>query len=446
MIAAMVVAALPASAETEDRATSIGWYRPSDASFHLNDAIAADDASDRAFVYGPPGESSVTAVSGDWDGEASSSVGWYRPSDGSWHLTNTTATGAVTHYGFVYGPAGDASVTPVAGDWDGDGKDSVGWYRPGDGSWHLTNTTATGAVTHYGFVYGPAGDASVRPVAGDWDGDGKDSVGWYRPGDGSWHLTNTTATGAVTHYGFVYGPAGDASVTPVAGDWDGDRKDSVGWYRPSDASWHLTNQRAAVNASDVTLVLGPVGNSSIQPVVGDWDGYIAPVLPPANPGPPTISGQQAAADMLATGRVTGATGPMAQIRGVASGTPYVATRVCTLDPTLLGVLRTLVVDRGFSIYVTSFNRYCTNTLTGSGTASYHWRDGGGHAIDLGRVNGVLSTGGTAQDLALIREFASLVPGKAGVGQRQCRGPLALPANVVTFNDTCNHVHLEYRGY
>ncbi|WP_309055852.1 hypothetical protein, partial [Streptomyces sp.] len=312
-----MLTALPASAEVEDTASSIGWYRPSDGSFHLNDAVAADDASDRAFVYGPAGDGTLTAVSGDWDGDRASSVGWYRPSDGSWHLTNATTSGATTHYAFVYGPAGDASVTPVVGDWDGDGKDSVGWYRPGDGSWHLTNAMTSGASTHHAFVYGPAGDASVTPVAGDWDADGKDSVGWYRPGDGS---------------------------------------------------WHLTNKRDTPSSSDVALVSGPAGDATVQPVVGDWDGYVPPVVPPSNPAPPAVTGQQAAADLLASGRVTGADGVMAQIRGVASGQPYTDVRVCHLDPTLLGVLRTLVVERGYSLYVTSFNRYCTDTLTGSGQA------------------------------------------------------------------------------
>ncbi|WP_087508520.1 hypothetical protein [Cellulomonas iranensis] len=158
-------------------------------------------------------------------------------------------------------------------------------------------------------------------------------------------------------------------------------------------------------------------------------------------------GQGYAAQLINSGRVTGAPEPMAQLQAWASGSPRVVSgRVCNIDSVLLSTLAHLVVTKGHSIYVTSLNRYCIGALTDSGTSSYHWRDGGGHAIDIGRVDGVKSTGGTAQDRALIQDFAAAVPTPAGVGQSNCRStPLSLPAGVVQFADTCNHVHLEYRG-
>jgi hypothetical protein len=285
----LLIGSPSASADVESPTSGIGWYRVADASWHLQDALVSEsDASDHAFVYGPVGDPSSIPVAGDWDGDGKASVGWYRPGDGSWHLTNSLTDPAVTDYGFVYGPAGDSSVIPVVGDWDGDGKDGVGWYRPGDASWHLINGLAAPASgSSIAFVYGEVGNRSVTPVAGDWDGDGKDGVGWYRPGDASWHLINGLAAPASgSSIAFVYGEVGNTSVTPVAGDWDGDGKDGVGWYRPGDASWHLINGLAApASGSDLAFVMGAPG-AGIVPVVGDWDGYQPPVVaPPSVPAP-----------------------------------------------------------------------------------------------------------------------------------------------------------------
>ncbi len=62
------------------------------------------------------------------------------------------------------------------------------------------------------FVYGNAGD---KPVAGDWNGDGIDSVGIYR--GGVFYLRNSNTQG-VADIVFAFGNAGD---DPLAGDWDG---------------------------------------------------------------------------------------------------------------------------------------------------------------------------------------------------------------------------------
>lgn len=59
---------------------------------------------------------------------------------------------------------------------------------------------------------------------------------------------------------------GVAEDLPVAGDWDGDSKDTIGVWRPSVATFFLSNNNAAI---DITAAFGTNGD---QPVVGDWDG------------------------------------------------------------------------------------------------------------------------------------------------------------------------------
>lgn len=165
--------------------------------------------------------------------------------------------------------------------------------------------------------------------------------------------------------------------------------------------------------------------------------------------PPTAS-QTLAQQILGSGRLTGNPEPMAQIRGYANGAMLShviggQTRDCSVDPVILQALKTVIVDRKFTLHVASLNRFCTGELSAIGTSSYHWRTGGGHAVDISRVNGVWSTGNTPQDLALINSMFTALPAPAGLGQYQCRPRTTVPPQWTMFDDSCDHNHFEYRG-
>lgn len=136
--------------------------------------------------------------------------------------------------------------------------------------------------------------------------------------------------------------------------------------------------------------------------------------------------------------------PLGQIRNVANGTE---TARCHVSPYVLNLL--LFIGESHRISVSSLNRYCANMLTGSGESSYHWRDGGGHAVDINWVDNVHSTGGTLADLALLREVVPKLPSGSQVGQSNCRtgdsiGPL--PPGVTQIFDSCNHIHITMPVY
>jgi hypothetical protein len=159
--------------------------------------------------------------------------------------------------------------------------------------------------------------------------------------------------------------------------------------------------------------------------------------------------QTLAQQLVNSGRVSGESEAWAQLVAYSNGTmrSHVVdgkARDCQISPVILGALKT-VVDRGFSIKISSLNRFCTGQLTASGPNSYHYRNGGGNAVDISVVNGVVSTGNTAQDRALIASMYTALPGPAGLGQLNCHGSLPVPNGWVQFNDSCNHNHFEYRG-
>jgi peptidoglycan hydrolase-like protein with peptidoglycan-binding domain len=161
---------------------------------------------------------------------------------------------------FYFGLGGDV---PIAGDWDCDGVDTPGMYRPADGFVYLRNSSTTGPAD-VSFYFGLPDDV---PIAGDWDGDGCDTVGVLRPAEARLYLTNGLETG----YAEVSYDLGTWGDVPLAADIDADGIDEVGVYRPSDGSLHLFFDHEPGTA-ELTY---PFGGGGLHVVTGDWDadGY-----------------------------------------------------------------------------------------------------------------------------------------------------------------------------
>jgi hypothetical protein len=59
---------------------------------------------------------------------------------------------------------GEPGAVPIAGDWYGDGKDSIGVYIPMSGTFFFRDATSTGAGT----ATASFGASNMIPVAGRW--------------------------------------------------------------------------------------------------------------------------------------------------------------------------------------------------------------------------------------------------------------------------------------
>jgi len=196
------------------------------------------------FYFGNPGD---IPFMGDWDGDGVATPGLYRQSDGYVYLRNSNTQG-IADYEFYFGVPGDF---PLVGDWNGDGKDTVSIYRRSEGRVYIVNQLGAngGGLGAADLSYG-LGNLGDRPFAGDFDGDGVDSVGLYRRSTGFIYFRNSLATGNAD-LSFFYGDPGDQIL---AGDWDGDGDDTVAVYRPS-------NDRFYVNLDNAS---GPAG----------WEAYL----------------------------------------------------------------------------------------------------------------------------------------------------------------------------
>ena len=127
-----------------------------------------------------------------------------------------------------------------------------------------------------------------------------------------------------------------------------------------------------------------------------------------------------------------------EIRNLANGQ---AVNGCGVDYRVLQTIK-VAVDNFSKVGVSDINRHCTGQIEGAGTASSHYANGGGHAVDFYILNGHGLTGADADSLKLIRLLDPLVPPGTNVGQAECGRSISL-TNMVQFDDTCTHLHIDF---
>lgn len=189
-------------------------------------------------------------IAGDWDGDGVDTLGLRRGATiMAWDGESTGAP----DYSFAYGRPGDDILV---GDWDGDGADSVAVVR---GANYLLRNSMSGGNADTKLVRGAPGDAAG---AGDFTGAGHDQVTARAKGTNLQRIYGARGGAAPTQQ-FAYGSARDV---PLVGDWDGDGVDTIAVQRQN--IYMLRNDLNSGSAQ----VMTSFGRATDQTVVGDWDG------------------------------------------------------------------------------------------------------------------------------------------------------------------------------
>jgi len=81
-------------------------------------------------------------------------MAFFRPSNGNWFVLRSED---FSFYAFPFGANGD---TPVAGDYDGDGKFDAGVFRSTNATWFVQRSTAGTLIQTFGI----AGDIATPGV------------------------------------------------------------------------------------------------------------------------------------------------------------------------------------------------------------------------------------------------------------------------------------------
>ncbi len=235
----------------------------SDGTYYINDPISSakstlDDYPSRVGMHiysGNPPDTNKPLV-GDWNGNGTDTTGIYNYTTANFSLDSGL--------NISFGISGDI---PITGDWNGNGYDTIGVFRPSTAQFFLDYDND--GVSDTNATFGVIGDI---PVVGDWDGDWDDNIGVFRQNHSESGLTmfflDLDNSGGSADQSVAFGEPDDL---PVIGDWDGDGDDNIGLYRPGSTTgvFYLDIDNDGGAADIVTPEYGDLGDI---PIAGDWDG------------------------------------------------------------------------------------------------------------------------------------------------------------------------------
>ncbi len=141
----------------------------------------------------------------------------FRPSTSTWYINGSRDGLSITQFGL-------SQDRPVAADYDGDGKTDIAVYR--DGIWFMLRSRDGLAISQFGL-------AEDKPVLGDYDADGKADLAVFRPSNGVWFFFKSSDS---TVGGNQFGLSTDL---PSPGDYDGDGKNDLTVFRQADHNWYV---------------------------------------------------------------------------------------------------------------------------------------------------------------------------------------------------------------
>jgi uncharacterized delta-60 repeat protein len=224
-----------------DAKTDIGIFRPNVGEWWLNRSSTSQT------VVAQFGQSTDKLVPADFTGDGKTDIAVWRPSSGEWFVLRSEDS---SFYSFPFGTSGD---TPIVGDFDADGKADVGVFRSSTLTWYISKSTGGTIIT----TFGTPGDV---PVVADYDGDGKTDIAIYRPSLGQWWIQRSSNQSV---YAFQFGTSSDK---PVQGDYTGDGKADSAFFRPSTGEWFI------LRSEDSSFYSVPFGTTGDLPSPGDYDG------------------------------------------------------------------------------------------------------------------------------------------------------------------------------
>jgi hypothetical protein len=192
---------------------------------------------------------------GDFNGDRIMDLGYFEAGDNSFHVMISTGTG-------FYGAGSGRWVEPgyfghsagryLVGDFDGDGKDDLGFFEPGNTAFYVARSTGSGFDG--GQVWsnpGMFGTNKDNFFVGDFDNDGRMDLGYFESGNNSFAVSLSTgkafATGSIWVNSNWFG---HSAGRYYVGDYDGDGKDDLGFFEPGNNTFYVA--RSLGNRFDTT--------------------------------------------------------------------------------------------------------------------------------------------------------------------------------------------------
>jgi hypothetical protein len=219
----------------------------------------------------PAGATTVEHVAGNFFGDGRVEILEYRPGTGADYIfaNVSKASGAVTMTVYSVGPV-NATYTPVAGDFDGDGYDEIFWYQGGDAQdwiWDLVDATTIRSTPM------TMGSLTI-PIPGDFTGDGADDILFYGPNTVADQLWDFNPGTPGTFSPTVSAITANGDFVPTSGGFTGDGADDIVWYRRGTAPDYMWDFNPG-SLAFISSQLSPINLTTYQPFALDTrnDGF-----------------------------------------------------------------------------------------------------------------------------------------------------------------------------
>lgn len=254
-----------------DAAADLMFFEPSNGSIHVVTSSGSSLPPSNIGVWSPPwdfGTNRERFFPGDFDGDGDIDPGYFEDANNSFHIKLSDRSRFVPGGVWVHPNwFGSSAGRHVVGDFNGDGADDLGYWEPSNGSFHVTLSTRSGffAAGSGVWISSGFGHAGGTFLAGDWNGDRRTDLAFADPNNKTVSVrlsTGTALDGAGSGRWGSRDMFGHGNGRYFVGDFDGDRRDDLAFFEPSEQSFHV--------ALSATIGFQP-GRQWVQPFMFGWN-------------------------------------------------------------------------------------------------------------------------------------------------------------------------------
>ena len=210
----------------------------------------------------------ATHLVGDFNGDGRDDIASYHPSNGTWWISRSTGTRFVTTRWATFSTR-TGWASHLVGDFNGDGRDDIASYFPGNGTWWISRSTGSGFVTTRWATFSTRTGWAIHLV-GDFNGDGRDDIASYHPSNGTWWVSRSTGSSFASPRLWATFSTRTGWRHRVVGDFNGDGRDDIAQFYPGNGTWWIS--RSTGSAFTTTRWATLSSWSSRAGLLGDYNG------------------------------------------------------------------------------------------------------------------------------------------------------------------------------
>jgi hypothetical protein len=209
----------------------------------------------------------VSPLVGDFDGDGKDEGALFRTTDGRWLLTD--GNGSTSTWADFSTAKGWSRR--LVGDFNGDGRDDIANFHPSNGTWWVSRSSGNGFSTTLWADFVTASGWTSQTV-GDFDGDGRDDIANFHPSNGTWWVSRSTGNGFSTTMWTDFSTP-DGWTIQEAGDFDGDGRDDIANRHVGNGTWWIVrsvgDSFAAARLWATNATLDHISHAWVQDFNGD---------------------------------------------------------------------------------------------------------------------------------------------------------------------------------